>query len=305
MPVLRINAQGKIPVLHGAARPLRPVLEQAVSGHDPIVILLHGYKFLPHDPKHCPHQHIFAQNDRECRKALSWPKHLGMADDTPGAGLAIAFGWNARGSLWQAKENARCASIALATLIRFIRRATPERSVHVMAHSMGGYLASQAMKHLNPGDLGRMIILNGALYRSEAEAALDTPAGQTAEWISVVSRENAIYDAMFEYVLRPERRGDRVIGRTLNRCNAMTVDLSDPSSLEAISRMGYRVGGRNRRHCHWSTYLRPGIFSFYQALLRRPEETAMMRLKSSLHGEVPVFPVYMAPRPLPNRLNRA
>lgn len=287
MPVLRINAQDVTPVLHGEARPLRPVLKSALDTAGPIVILLHGYKFLPHDAKHCPHSHIFALQDSPCRKGVSWPKRLGMTGEDDGAGLAIAFGWNARGSLWQARERGKHAAQALATLVRMIRQMRPNQPVHLLAHSMGAFVALRAMPYLKADDIGRVIAMNGALYRKQAERALASEAGRTAEFIHIVSRENRMYEALFEYALRPDDLGDRAIGRSFAAANALTIDLSDKVTLDVLAALGYPVAPPNKMLCHWSTYLRPGVFGFYNALLQKPSQTPLPYLKSELDFGLP------------------
>ncbi|MDO6796822.1 hypothetical protein [Shimia thalassica] len=101
MPVIRINAEGDIPVLHGGHRSLAPTLTHALKQNGPVVVMVHGYSFLPYDRIHCPHRHIFSGADHLANpKALSWPKNLGFGTGLPDEGLAIAFGWHARGTLW-------------------------------------------------------------------------------------------------------------------------------------------------------------------------------------------------------------
>lgn len=287
MPVLRINAQDVTPVLHGEARPLRGVLKSALAQDGPVVIMLHGYKFLPHDAKHCPHKHIFALEDSACRKGVSWPKRLGMAAEQPGEGLAVAFGWNARGSLWQARERGKDAAHALATLVKMIRQMRPNQPVHLLAHSMGAFVALRAMPYLQAHDIGRLISMNGALYRKQAERALASDAGRAAEFIHMVSRENRMYEALFEYALRPDDQGDRAIGRSFAAGNALTIDVSDQVTLDVLATLGHPIARPNKMLCHWSTYLRPGVFGFYQALLRQPVQTPLPYLKSALEFDVP------------------
>ncbi|WP_270727880.1 alpha/beta hydrolase [Shimia sp. Alg240-R146] len=154
MPLIRINAAGRTPVPHGGENSFLPALNAALEGSGTITIMLHGYKFHPHDPQHCPHRHIFAEQDTACHKAKSWPNALGLLED---GGLGIAFGWNARGTLKQALRSAGKASIALAKLIISLRHIAPHRPVNLIGHSMGGYVALKALRHLSAGDVHRII----------------------------------------------------------------------------------------------------------------------------------------------------
>lgn len=287
MPVLRINAQNSTPVVHGEALPLRPVLRAALAKDGPVVVMVHGYKFLPHDPKHCPHKHIFAPEDSTCRKGVSWPKRLGMTGADDAEGLAIAFGWNARGRPWQARDRGKEAARALATLVRMIRQFRPHQPVHLLAHSMGAFVALRAMSYLQAHDIGRLISMNGALYRKQAERALASEAGSTAEFIHMVSRENRMYETLFEYAVSPDDQGDRAIGRFFSAPNALTIDLSNPVTLDVLAALGYPIARPRKMLCHWSTYLRPGVFGLYQALLRNPRQTPLPYLKSELDDGAP------------------
>ena len=133
--------------------------------------------------------------DVKCTKAVSWPDRLGFLSNADGAGLGIALGWHASGPLKQALRSAIRASHALATVIQHIRSQDPYRAVNIVAHSMGGLcnpanLASFCLW----GDIGRIILLNGAVFRPCVAAALRSNAGRSAELFNVVSGENAFYD---------------------------------------------------------------------------------------------------------------
>ena len=71
-----------------------------------------------------------------------------------------------------------------------------------------------------------------------------------------------------EMLVRPPRRGDRMIGHTaLPLPNVATLQIDHAPSLAALRRAGYRVAPPLRRICHWSPYLRPGLFPLYRAFL--------------------------------------
>jgi hypothetical protein len=49
--------------------------------------------------------------------------------------------------------------------------------------------------------------------------------------------------------------------------NLTTLQLDDAASLAALRRAGYRIAPPARLVCHWSPYLRPGVFPLYRAVL--------------------------------------
>ena len=291
MPLIRINAEGQRPVLHGAPHPLVPVLERALGAPGPVVVMVHGYRFLPGDPRHCPHTHIFScGTDHDCPRAISWPRQLGFGRGAPGEGLAIAFGWSARGRLREARDTAGTAALALTSLVDGLTRLAPHRPVNLIAHSLGAHLVLKAMQQMPRGGLGRVILLNGATYRSLAETALASPGGQGVELFNVISRENAPYDFLFEKTLPPSFRGDRALGHGLTARNALTLRLDDAQMLDTLAEMGHAIARRRHRHCHWSTYLRPGALSFYNALIRQPERLPLAHLQTRLRPPMQAQP---------------
>lgn len=288
MPLIRINADGQRPVLHGAPHPVAPILDRALAAPGPIVIMVHGFKFLPGDPRHCPHTHIFSTGkSHDCPKALSWPRQLGFGRNASGEWLAIAFGWSARGRLRSARQEAENAAIALAELVAMLSRLAPGRPVNLIAHSLGAHLVLSTMCQVARDVLGRVILLNGATYQSHAKTALAAPGGQGAELLNIVSGENAPYDFLFEKVLPSERRGDRALGRGLSARNALTLRLDDPHTLETLADMGHVIAPPRHRHCHWSTYLRPGAFPFYNGLIRTPARLPLQHLQNRLAAPTP------------------
>ncbi|SMP19546.1 alpha/beta fold hydrolase [Shimia sagamensis] len=282
MALIRINADGRRPVLHGTDAPLLPVLNRALDTDGPITVMLHGYKFRPYDLGRCPHAHIFAPLDASSSKVVSWPKRLGYLSPTSNCGVGVAFGWNARGSLKQALRSAIRASHALATLVQQLRMQDPHRPVNVVAHSMGAYVALQALHRLTVGDIGRIILLNGAVFRPSVAAALRTDAGHGAELFNVVSGENAFYDILFEQLLGRSRAHDRTIGRGFDAPNALTIRLDDRPGLKRLAALGHVIDPPAHWLCHWSPYLRPGAMAFYAELLRNPAALPLHTLQAQL-----------------------
>jgi alpha-beta hydrolase superfamily lysophospholipase len=111
------------------------------------------------------------------------------------------------------------AAFSLANLIRFIRRCTENRPIHIIAHSLGAKVALSVLAHLAPGDVGRMILLTGASHRADALRMLGSPAGRTVEVLNVTTRENDLFDLAFEQLVP----GDGAIGRGLDGHNVLNL----------------------------------------------------------------------------------
>lgn len=287
MPLIAVNAHTAGLQLHAGRSTLEQALRQALAGDGPIIVMIHGYKFSPLVARHCPHSHILSLTPRAgCRKAASWPEQLGIGDGMDGP-VAIGFGWNARGLIWDAYRHAAEVSRALAHLMRMIRDIAPHRPVHALAHSLGARVVLAALPQLPPGALQRAVLLNGAEYAGTADLALQSPAGRMAELINVTSRENDLFDFLVERLIAPTRRGDKAIGITMPaRDNTLTLQLDHLETLFALSRLGYPIAPPEAQICHWSTYLRPGVFGLYRALFGLAEETDLARLRAALPQEV-------------------
>lgn len=255
------------------------VLVQALSALPqgaPVVVMIYGYRFMPGLSGHCPHEHILSLHPTPgVPRAVSWPAQLGLADNQ--AGLAIAFGWPSRGALRDCYARAAHAGTHLATLIARLRALAPDRPVDVIAHSLGARVALSALPFLQAGDVGRMILLAGAELRLRARAVLDTPAGRAAEVLNVTSRENAVFDLLLESALTLGL--GRSLGRGLPRPPANWTDLriDRPETLTALAARGFPVDPPRQRICHWSAYLRPGVFPIYHAVLTRRIAPATLR----------------------------
>ncbi|MDK3071856.1 alpha/beta hydrolase [Sedimentitalea sp. JM2-8] len=286
MPILRVNAERETCTLHGSAQPLTGAFLRAADTGGPIIIMIHGFSYQPHHPIHCPHRHILSLRPQS-RPWLppSWPRGLGFGDNAPDEGLGVAFGWPARGSLWQARRRAAGAGRALARLVTMLRRHAPDRRVHVVAHSMGTEVVAEGLLHMPAGSVHRIISLTGACYQSRMSEALSAPAGRTAEFLNVTSRENHLFDCLFERLVKPPRRLDRAIGRGLDAPNAVTLQLDCPDTLAHLSKIGAVIAPPSRRVCHWSTYTRPGVLEFYRDLLRHPVPLPLTRLVTGEPGQ--------------------
>jgi hypothetical protein len=296
MALLRVNADGGQVRLHGCPdRPIAPALRQALAGLPPaapIVVLVHGYRFTPWKPAHDPHTHIFAAGaPRPCWKARSWPAHLGFSECDPADGLCIAFGWDAKApidalGLSAVHHRTPLVAGALARLLTLIADMAPGRCVDLLAHSLGARVTLLAMAALRRPVIGRTILMAAAEYRSGARAALANPALAAAEVVNVTSRENDLFDFLFQAAIVPPRPGDVPLGQGLTGRPARWIDLpiDCPATLAALAREGMAIAPRRRRACHWSFYLRPGIFDLYRALIRDRGAWPAARLRALIAG---------------------
>jgi hypothetical protein len=262
MPLIRIDAEAT--AVAGLAS-LKGALADLPAGR-PVVVMVHGYKYAPGHPGHCPHAGLLgAPPATGGRRAVAWPRRLG-AGEGDGA-LGIAFGWQGRGSLWQAWSEAGRAGVALGRVLDLV--AAEGRQADIVAHSLGARVALAALGLARAGSVRNAILIAPAEFRAAATAALDAPAGRMAQVLNVASRENAPFDALVEWLVAPHRPGARALGHGLGRARANWTDLriDDPDTLAALARLGHRVAPASRRICHWSGYLRPGLFGLYRAIL--------------------------------------
>jgi pimeloyl-ACP methyl ester carboxylesterase len=274
MPIIHINAGDGLP----------PTIPPDDSG--PVVIMVHGFKYAPGHATECPHSHIFALDPaRDCYRVVSWPRGLGFDGRHRDEGLAVGFGWNARGSLWRAYAQAAKAGAALAATITALRARAPRRPVHAIAHSLGARVVLSALAHLAPGAVNRVILLAGAEFGEHATAALATPAGRTAEIINITTRENALFDVLLEWLIPAPARGDRSLGLALGSGpNVLTLQLDDAATLDVLRGAGFAIAPPAARICHWSPYTRAGALDFYARLLRHPEGLSLAQLRAALPG---------------------
>ncbi|MAY87950.1 MAG: hypothetical protein CML02_14680 [Pseudooceanicola sp.] len=282
MPLLRINACGDQPQMHNSPRDVATMLRMH-RGDGPVIVMIHGYKYRPNLPDHCPHLHILALHPRDMPwRAPSWPRQLGFGTGHVGEGLGIAFGWDSRGALWSAERRTRPAGRALAQVLRQLHDQQPGRPVHLIAHSMGIALALEALHHLPAGAVQRIVSMTGAAYATRALEALGTPAGRACDFINVTSRENDLFEFLYERLIAPPARGERTLGFGLSAHNAVTLQLDCDDTLALLARRGAPVAPPQRRICHWSSYTRQGVLRFYNDLLRQPETWALDRLRRDL-----------------------
>lgn len=323
MPLLRVDASASGAVLHRQTGSAPRQTQAALLAHlhrsldtlppgAPIVILVHGYKFSPFARRANPHTHLFSLTPpTRCWKALSWPAALGFTGQTPDEGLCLPIGWEGRGSIWAAWQRAEAAGTALAWLIGKIqaRRRGP---VHLLAHSLGARVCIAALAQSPVGSVGRMILLAGAEFVPTAQAALASPAGQSADLINVTSRENDPYDAALEWLIQAPTKGARVLGQGFAAPNAVTLQIDAAPTRRALADLGIIVPEPSRAICHWSTYLRPGLAQFYSLALRERHHVSIPDLRrrlpatndprwSRLRHTLPHLPSTLGPLTKPDR----
>jgi hypothetical protein len=265
MSLLPIICEGSTPRFDSAA------LERslaALAPRAPVAVLIHGFRYAPGADIHCPHGHILSLAPRrDLPRAISWPRHLRLAG--PQDGLALAFGWQARGTIWQVQARTKGAAAALARLVACIRQRAPDRRVDLVAHSLGARVALAALPLAEAGSIGRVLLLAPADFRAHAEAAMDSAAGQAAEVFCITSRANALFDLCMETLLSARLHASVARGLSQPRQNWLDLRIDDAATEAALARLGFPLRPASARICHWQPYLRPGVFALYRALLAR------------------------------------
>ncbi len=235
----------------------------------PLVVMIHGYRFSPSSPEHDPHRHILSLTPADgARHAVSWPASLGFSA-AGDEGLAIAYGWEARGNLRGAYARAADTGAELAGLIDRLA-ITARRPVALIGHSLGARVALSAMARAAPGAVGRVVLLAGAEFTSAAERAAASPAGMLSEIINITTRENDPYDFALELLLRAGREGTVGLGLSRPQDHWVDIQIDEPGTIAGLRAMGFPVSDPASRACHWSPYLRQGLFDFYRAALCQP-----------------------------------
>ena len=278
MALVAVNARGG--ELDGEDRLRQALLRPGCAS---VTVMIHGYRFCPFGaPSHNPHRHILSDTPtRDCWKAVSWPRHLRLTQE---GALGVVLGWSAQGTLAQAYARAGETGTALARIAQVVAAERPGLPVNVIAHSLGARVALSALPALRAGALSRMILLSGAEYRGRAAQALGNPAGRSARVLNVTSRENLPFDAAFRALIRPDSWHDLPLSAGMADRHGGWIDLriDDPAQAARLARMGFRLRPPVARFCHWSGYMRPGVFRLYRALLDDPGGTLFARLSDVL-----------------------
>jgi len=251
----------------------------------PVVIMVHGKGYNPCDPARDPHALIFAPRGGFGRsRFVSWPRRLGFALPGPRQPLGLCFGlgWNATGALWHATDAADATADKLARLVHLIRRVDPTRRIDLIGHSLGARVILGAMPNLAANTIARVILLAGADFTTRARTARRSHAGQTAEFLNITTRENDLFDFLFERAIAPFG-GQTALGRGVGaRDNWLDIQLDNPATADALRGMGLPLAAPQVRICHWSVYLRPGVFRFYRGLIHDRDRLTLPVLHAAL-----------------------
>jgi hypothetical protein len=242
---------------------------------------------------------------------------LGFSESGTEDGLCVAFAWQSRprplASLIGAARNhfsaaykrAPAAADALLTVIRTRRAARPDAEIDLFCHSLGARVALLALKDaVEEGmadALGRVMLLGGAVFTGEAQqamAALDgTPVQDRPQVFNILSRENDLYDALFE-LFAPRARGDLRDGDGALGRSGLGEEREDWIDLAA---RGARLAGERRATCHWSFYTRPGAMRFYRRIVCRREDWSIAALRAA-HAPEEIEPRWTSLRVVPSTL---
>ncbi len=283
MTVLKVTLrQGRLTCDDGK-RPLGSALADrldALPKGAPLAILIHGFKYHPDLPSRSPHSSLFSDApDPANWKVRSWTIGLGFETNDPNAGLAICLGWPARSPQhWggfgtgfaRAYDLATTAAEALSGMLEDIAALRPDLTIDIFAHSLGARVALIGAAHTPAARIGRMILLGGAEYSSVARDCLTSPAFCSAEVFNIISRENDLFDALFEWAAPGSVDGDTCLGAGLGHICPRWADVEIDA--EHVTRYlfarGFPLAGSKRRISHWSFYTRPGALAIYRSILR-------------------------------------
>ncbi|MEC3861967.1 alpha/beta fold hydrolase [Mesobacterium sp. TK19101] len=276
MAVIQVSSGPDGPMPFTTSERLSHTLQRGLAPtRGPVTVMIHGYRYGPGAGGDCPHRALFDPTGTLAPvRGQSWARKLGL--DAPDR-LGIGFGWNGLSTLPQAFVQAGQAGANLARLVRLIRQLAPDRQIQLIGHSMGARVALAALPALGPEDVGRIVLLTGAEFTQTARAALTSPAGRSATVLNVTSRENDLFDFLTECLLPAPARGDRVIGAGLAAPNVIDLQLDHRDALHALRRLGFAIPAEPKRICHWSTYLRDGVFPLYRAFLDDDLPAALLR----------------------------
>lgn len=260
MSILKINAHGTEPRCADGgdiAPALVPYLAR-LSDVEPVIICTHGLRHSPFmaGPDFNPHLGVLASTPaRRHWKARSFVRQLHMGQGQRREGQAIAFGWDGAGMIWPVMTRAAEAGAALARLCMAIRACRPELKIGIVTHSLGARVVLEAMIRAPMPAFDRVLLLTPAEHRARAGHALAAPGGQGTMIVSVQTPENwlahlgfaAAFPGWFTCARGPRDR------RWVDFVPDRRPDLG-------VARWSYRT-------CHWSSYLRPGLWRLYRGYL--------------------------------------
>jgi len=288
---------------------------RAIPADAPIVILIHGFMYDPEGASPAnPHGALYAETRATTRRSrrASWPRGLGFTEEGRADGLCVAFAWQSRprplatligaqrNHFSTAYERAPAAAEALLGVIRTLRAARPDAKIDLFCHSLGARVALLALRGAAEtgmaGSLGRVILLGGAEFASAARATMAAlerlPGPRRPEVFNIISRENDLYDALFEFFAPRSRANPRPEGGALGRKglgerreNWIDLQLDHPDVGAFLAARGARLAGGRQVACHWSFYTRPGAMRLYRRILRQREAWSVAALRAAAAPE--------------------
>ena len=289
MAMLQITTGNSGPRLHVTGAMPRPALQKALERNPgPVTVLIHGYRYQPGHPIHCPHTSLNSLIPKHPNlNMVSLPANLQIGH-SDGYGIGLSYGWFARGNIWQAYRRAGDAGTHLAQLLAMIKEIDPARDIHIVAHSLGARVALRALSESAPGTVQRAVLMAAAEFRRAAIEALRSPGGYGCDVLHATSRENDLFDFILERLISAPEGGDIMLGhRLFHLPNLAHLQLDHIPVLNALSANGYPVAAPEHTVCHWSPYRRQGVFPLYRAFLNGDLTI------SELHH---ILPPDMAPR---------
>lgn len=293
------------PLTVRAARSCAPALRRS----QPLVVMIHGYKFDPFDARaENPHDYLYHFDpslvcaDRWQRPA-SWPLGLGFRERDPWGihGLGVGFAWSSRprqriGAFCQSYIEAGNAGRALLETLDILAQAYPRRDIDIFVHSLGARVALTALRvaaRRGRSDLieriGRVLLLGPAELASVARDTMTlieraAPA-RRPEIYNIVARENDFFDVLVERFsprmkgVRPICVGSHGLGEDFEGWLDLQID--SPALKPWLEARGVVIGGGPpRRVCHWGVYNRPGALDFYASILRDRPRWSIDRMRS-------------------------
>lgn len=246
----------------------------AANSKTRITVMIHGFNYQPGRAGRCPHRFILARQPVSLsERSVSWPVQLELGAHH----IGIAFGWDGSGSLWRAWKMSALAGHQLAQVIA--RVAETGRKVDIIAHSLGARVALAAIAQACPGGVGTAILITPAEFQRRGLQSLQSPAGATAQVLNVISRQNMVFDRGLEWLIAPHRFGQRSLGMGLAepRANWFDLQIDDDANRFGLQRIGYPIAAPKARVCHWSGYVRHGLFALYRDILASRIDISTLR----------------------------
>jgi pimeloyl-ACP methyl ester carboxylesterase len=181
---------------------------------------------------------------------------------------------------------ARAANVGqqLAHLLNQFGKIAPNRKIDIVAHSLGARVALQALSHLKRPNLGRMILMGAAEFRTAAKQAMIHSPKPGPEIYNFTSRENDLFDFLLEQMCSGQRHRDDCLGSGLPGADNTWIDIQidHPRLPNLLKNRGIDLSPGRQALSHWGFYTRPGLFDLYSAILRDRPNWSIRALRSRM-----------------------